>query len=185
MVHIVSLADHHLTNAFSCGAPLLDDFLRSEAYSEDEDYGTTWVVVSEPDAQEVIAYFTLVYPYELGDEDDEALALPAVELLCLAVDSRYKNKGIGAKILRGLIDRILDSQDKYPLNLLLLVAISPKVRAWYLSRGLGFLVADTPQDRMTLYLPTVEMRRLRDTDPQWHEKRYTLPQFFWPLPTEE
>ena len=173
------LADHHHTGAFSSGTPLLDDFLRDQAYLEDEGYGTTWVVVPDPDSQEVIAFYTLLYPYEAGDKDGDVLRASAVELLCLAVDTRHQNRGVGTKILRGLTDRILDSQDEYPIDLLLLVAISPSVREWYLSRGLGFRTAPSPQDRMTQYLPLSEMGRVRDADPQWHERRHTLPEFFW------
>ena len=181
MIDIVRLADHHRTGVFSSGTALLDDFLRNEAYFESGDYGTTWVVVSEAGSPEVIAFYTLLYPYELSDSDDASLALPAVELLCLAVDKAHQGTGVGTKILRGLIDRILEVQDEYAINLLLLVAISSRVRAWYFSRGLGFHTADAPQDRMTLYLPVVEMRGLRESDPDWDEKRYTLPTFTWPL----
>lgn len=178
LVDIVRLADHHRTGLFSSATPLLDDFLRNQAY--DEDYGTTWVVVPERNAADVIAYYTLNYPYELGDADDEALALPALELTCLAVDKRHQATGIGTKILAGLADRILDSLDEYPIDLLVLVALSPMVRSWYLSRGMGFQAAAAPQDRMTLFAPVTEMRRLREGDPQWPREAYALPPFLWP-----
>ena len=179
MTDAVRLADHHRTGVFSSGVALLDDFLRNEAYLETGDYGTTWVVVPEATSPEVIAFYTLLYPYELSDADDASLALPAVELLCLAVDTAYQGTGVGTRILRGLIDQILAVQEEYAINLLLLVAISARVRAWYLSRGLGFHTAATPQDRMTLYLSVSEMRDLRDSDLGWDEKRYTLPPFAW------
>ena len=179
MVYIERLADHHRTGTFSCGITLLDNFLRKEAYLEDEYYGITWVVVPERGSDEVMAFYTLIYPYELGEEDDETLAVPAIELSCLAVDTRHQGTGIGTDILRGLADRILDSLDDYPVELLLLVAISRDVRAWYLSRNLGFRSAEAPADRMTLYATINDLRRLRDVDPDWDENRYTLPQFFW------
>lgn len=177
MAHIERLADHHRTGTFSCGITLLDNFLRNEAYLEDEYYGITWVVVPERDSGEVMAFYTLVYPYELDAEDDEVLDAPAIELRCLAVDTRYQGTGVGTGILRGLADRILDSLDDYPIELLLLVAISRRVRAWYLS--LGFRSTETPENRMTLYATINDLRRLRDADPDWNESRYTLPQFFW------
>ena len=181
MTDIVRLADHHRTGVFSSGTALLDDFLRNEAYSETGDYGTTWVVVPESGSSDVITFYTLLYPHELSDADDASLVLPAVELLCLAVDKPHQGTGIGTKILRGLIDRILEVQDEYEIDLLLLVAISARVRAWYLSRDFGFHTADAPQDRMTLYLPVTEMRGLRESDLDWDTKRYTLPPFTWPL----
>ena len=175
---IVRLADHHRTGAFSSDTPLLDGFLRNEAY--DEDYGTTWVLVPEWNSGDVIAYYTLNYPYELGDADDASLALPAVELTCLAVDKRHQGTGIGTKILVGLADRILNSLDEYPIDLLLLVALSSRVRAWYFSRGLGFQAAEAPQDRMTLFAAVNEMRRLRAGDPQRFNSACVLPPFPWP-----
>ena len=180
MVDIVRLADHHRTGAFSSGTPPLDHFLCNEAYNENGDYGTTWVVVPAVNSPDVIAFYTLSYPYELGPGDDQALARPAIELSWLAVDKQHQGMGIGTKILRGLIDRILDSLDDYPVDLLLLVAISPKVRGWYLSRNLGFLTAESPEDHLTQYLLVRDMRELRNTDSQWHEKRYELPPFPWP-----
>ena len=185
MTDIVRLADHHRTGVFSSGSALLDDFLRNEAYLETGDYGTTWVVVPEAGSPEVIAFYTLLYPYELSDADEASLALPAVELLCLAVDKAHQGTGVGTKILRGLIDRILEVQKEYAIDLLLLVALSARVRAWYLSRGLGFHTAEAPQDRMTLYLPVSEMHGVRGSDPDWDQKRYTLPPFTWPLPLTE
>lgn len=179
VAYIERLADHHRTGTFSSNTPLLDNFLRHEAYSEDEEYGITWVVIPEPNSSEVMAFYTLVYPYELGEEDDEALAVPAIELSCLAVDIRYQGMGVGTRILRGLANCILDSLDDYPVELLLLVAISMQVRAWYFSRNLGFRSAEAPADRMTLYATINDLRHLRDTDPDWDANRYTLPQFFW------
>ena len=186
VVYIERLADHHRTGAFSCGTPELDNFLRNEAYSGDEYYGITWVVVPDGGSGEVMAFYTLVYPYELDEEDDEALnlpsvelAVPALELQCLAVDTRYQGTGIGTRLLRGLADRILNSLDEYPIKLLLLVAISRKVRAWYLSRNLGFRSTASPVDRMILYATISDLRRLRDADPDWDKNRYTLPHFFW------
>lgn len=181
MAYIERLADHHCTGMFSSGTPLLDDFLRNEAYQEDKDYGITWVVVPERGSTEVLAFYTLLYPYELAEEDGMVLALPAIELLCLAVDTKYQKAGIGTKIIRGVVDRVLESLDEYPVELLLLVAISGKVRTWYLSRELGFRSAESPADRMTLYATINDMRQKRDTDPQWLAKCYTLPSFFWPL----
>lgn len=174
---IVRLADHHHTGAFSSGNPDLDDFLRNQAY--DEDYGSTWVLVPERNAPDVIAFYTLNYPYELGDDDDDVLDNPAVELTILAVDSKYQGTGIGTRILRGLFDRILNSLDEHPIDLLLLVSL-PKARRWYLSRGLGFQAAESPSDRMTLYASVVEMRRLREDDSGWSEEMYSLPPFPWP-----
>jgi GNAT superfamily N-acetyltransferase len=179
VAHIERLADHHRTGAFSCGITPLDNFLRNEAYLEDEYYGITWIVVPERGSSEVMAFYTLVYPYELDEEEDEALVVPAIELRCLAVDTRYQGTGIGTRILRGIADRILDSLDDYPIELLLLVAISRQVRAWYLSRSLGFRSTDIPENRMTLYATINDLRRLRDADPHWGQKRYTLPPFFW------
>jgi len=177
-MNIVRLADHHRTGAFSSDTPLLDSFLRSEAY--DEDYGTTWVLVPERTSGDVIAFYTLNYPYELGDADDDALALPAVELTCLAVDKQHQGTGVGTNILLGLVDRVLNSLDDYPIDLLLLVALSAKVRAWYLNRGLGFQIAEAPQDRMTLFVAVKEMRRLRAGDPQRFKGAYVLPPSPWP-----
>ena len=174
---IVRLADYHRTGAFSSGTPDLDDFLRNQAY--DEDYGTTWVLVPERNSPEVAAFYTLNYPYELADDDDDVLDNPAVELTVLAVDSKYQGTGVGTRILRGLFDRVLDSLDEYPIDLLLLVSL-PKARKWYLSRGLGFQAAASPSDGMTLYVPVVEMRHLRESDPEWLENRYLLPSFPWP-----
>ncbi len=179
---IVRLADHHRTGAFSSGSPDLDDFLRNQAY--DEDYGTTWVLVPERNSPEVIAFYTLNYPYELGDQDDDVLDNPAVELTVLAVDSKYQGTGIGTRILRGLFDRILNSLYEYPIDLLLLVSL-PKARRWYLSRGLGFQAAASPSDRMTLYVPVVDMRRLREDDSGWSEEMYLLPPFPWPQVKEK
>ena len=109
--------------------------------------------------------------------------LPALELTCLAVDWRYQRQGIGTWLLRGLIDRIAELWDDYPVDLLVLVALSEKSRSWYLSRGLGFQTAPAPPDRITQFLPVNEMRRLRAADPLWPEKRETLPPFPWPRGT--
>lgn len=88
------------------------------------DYGTTWVLVPERNAAHAIAHYTLDYPYKFGDADDEALALPALELACLPADKRHQATGIETKTSAGLADWILDSLDEYPIDLLVLVAFA-------------------------------------------------------------
>jgi hypothetical protein len=94
---------HHDRKSFDCGKENLNRFLREQArQNADSDLGVTKVVVAEPGASQILAYYTLV------TRQVEAQALPSppklpmgpigIALLGrLAVDLRAQKQHLGKR----------------------------------------------------------------------------------------
>lgn len=147
--------------AFSCGVESLDIYLQRYAAQDQERHATACWVLYHPDSAAIAGYYTLSMSQidlsALQPEHTRRLPrypyLPAALLGRLAVDSRYRGRGIGEFLLTDAIKRVLGNELR-PLALTV-DALDERAVAFY--EHFGFhRFADAAQ---RLYLP------LRDLQP--------------------
>lgn len=146
------LAAGHRFDAFSCGEPSLDEWLRQRALKNQLTGSSRTYVVCEGD--DVIAYYCLAAgaiaqadaPGNLKRNRPDPI--PVIVLGRLAVHTDYHQQGLGTALLRDAILRTLQAAEVAGVAALLVHALSEQAKRFYRSRG--FLESIQP---MTLCLP--------------------------------
>lgn len=147
----------HAREAFDCGAPALNEFVRRYARQSHELGGAkTFVAEDEGDGRTIHGFYSLSpasMKYELTPEVvRRGLArheVPCFRLARLAVDRRQQGKGLGGELLMAAGRRCWRASQEVGGVALLIDAKDEKAAAWY--EGYGALrLKDT---RLTLMLP--------------------------------
>lgn len=113
----------------------------------------TWVV-TDGDAGRVVAYYASATGSILRAAAPTKLArnqpaeLPAVLLARLAVDAAHRGRGLGAAVLKHLLEKALEVSDKVGLRILLVHAQDDRATGFY--RHHGFL--ESPIDPLTMMM---------------------------------
>jgi GNAT superfamily N-acetyltransferase len=158
---IVPVSEAHARKSFDCERSGLNDFLALRALSPI--YGKTYVLVPDIDSSEVIAYFTLSPdPIEIKTDGSIQILTRYVKLLYLAVDYRYKNKGIGTDLLLHVMRQVARLDD----NRIQALALEPLDEAaweWFRSRDVGFEYEEFPEPG--LILPVASIRDALNNQP--------------------
>ncbi len=160
---IEPFAKRHLREAFSCGKPPLDDFLRARVTQyEKRRLGKTFVAVP-PDHPEVLGYYTLaagsVAFEKLPGQASRKLPkhpVPTVLLARLAVDKNSQGSKLGAGLLMDALERSLALSAALGVFAIEVDAIDVGAAAFY--RKYGFTpLQDDPHH---LYLPIASVEDL-------------------------
>jgi GNAT superfamily N-acetyltransferase len=150
--------DHHL-DAFDCGTPSLDEWLKRYARrNEVSGASRTYVVCI---GNQVVGYYCISTgaiarsaapkPMQRNMPDP----IPVVLLGRLAVDRSVQGQGIGSALLRDATLRVLGVAETIGIKAILVHAISDHGRHFYLDRG--FL--ESPRNPMALCLMLDTARR--------------------------
>jgi GNAT superfamily N-acetyltransferase len=146
---IERLSDAHDRSGFSCGQPLLDDFLKKLAGQYDRrDFARTFVAVQPPDAT-VQGYYTLsggsldlsVLP-EAVRKKLPRHPVPVAHLGRLAVTQSAQGQKLGKLLLLDALRRCSQSSAEIALYAVEVVAIDDKARDFYLKYGFTPLTDD-------------------------------------------
>lgn len=144
-------ADHEV-EAFRCGDPVLDDWLRTRALrNQAEGASRTWVVL---DGSTVVAFYASSTAVVLRSTAPGRAArnqpdpLPALLLGRLAVDERHHGGGLGAALLKHFLLKALEVAELVGVRLLLVHAANPAAAAFYEHHGFE----RSPLDELTLLL---------------------------------
>ena len=143
--------DHDLSS-FDSGTPVLDDWLRRRALSnQDSGASRTYVIRA---GTHVIGYYALA----AGAIAQAAATgrtrrnmpdpVPVMVIGRLAIDSRYQNRGLGRALLRDAILRTMQAADLAGIRAILVHAISEGAKRFY--ERCGF--RPSPVDPMTLMI---------------------------------
>ena len=107
---LVRLQDHHRTEAFDCGQPSLNAFLKDAALNRQAaQISSTYVLLD--DQNTVIAYYTLAFLAIRSDDTPKSLgrgmpsAIPALLLARLAVDTRAQGQKLGTWLILDALRR--------------------------------------------------------------------------------
>jgi predicted N-acetyltransferase YhbS len=156
----VPLAPEHDLDAFSCGVPALDEWLKRRARrNEAEGASRTFVAC---DGMQARAYYSLATGSVLRGEAAAQVRrnmpnpMPIVLLGRLAVDTRWQGRGIGADLLRDGVVRVLGAAETIGVRAILVHAKTDNAKAFYARHGFRA----SPLDPMTLMITIAEARAM-------------------------
>ena len=156
---IERLKTDHDRQAFDCGEPSLNDYLRRFARQNDEKgLGRTFVAV-EPGSMDILGYYTLSSGGVRFDAVPVKLPrypVPVAHLARLAVDLKHRGKRIGETLLIDALARAARASDQLGIHAVEVIALDEAAKAFYLKYGFTPLL-DVP---LHLYLPMKTIRKL-------------------------
>ena len=154
----VQLAAHHDLDAFDCGVPALDDWLRRRARGNADSGASHTYVACEGDR--VVGYYALA----AGAVEVTAAPgrfrrnmpdpIPIVVLGRLAIHLPHKGQGLGRALFRDAGLRVLQAASIIGVRGMLVDAISDEAKAFYLALGMQA----SPLDPMTLMVTLGDLR---------------------------
>lgn len=157
-----ALNDRHDRASFACGQEALDRYLRTQATQDIRRRIASCFVAVETATGLLAAYYTIAaaglpiteLPHEMTKRLPRYPSLPAVRIGRLAVDLKFRGRGLGAALLSDAILRTLQAP---PAVYTLLVDAKDEVAAAFY-RHHGFLpLVSQPR---TLFLPPATAQKL-------------------------
>ena len=160
-----ALADHHLVDAFECGEPSLDDWLKRRATGNQASGASRTYVVCVDEA--VVGYCCLAAG-ALGHADAPGALrrnrpdpIPVMVLGRLAIHKEHHQAGLGTALLRDALRRTLQAAGIAGVAALLVHAISEDAKRFYKSRGF----VESPVKPMTMCLILESARKALSEGP--------------------
>lgn len=145
------LAAHHDRAGFDCGEASLNEFLQKRARQNAErNLGVTHVAVAQPGDPLILGYYTLLVRSVERESFAGAKKLPPGEigvalLARLAVSRSAQGQGLGTQMLLRAVVQTERAARDLGIHALLVHALDPRAKAWYLGLGFGFeLLTDNP-----------------------------------------
>lgn len=158
---IEALAAHHDRRNFSCGVPVLDEYLRRYARQHTDAKVSRTYVAAE--GHVVRGYYSLAMaaipktnlPAEHASRFPR-FPLPVARLARLAVDQRHQRQGLGELLLADALRRCLRLSEEIGMIGVIVDAKDEGARGWYERYEFERL----PDSPLTLWLPTAVLERL-------------------------
>jgi GNAT superfamily N-acetyltransferase len=154
---IVPLGNEHERNAFSCGEPVLDQYLQRYA-SQDikRRLNRVFVAASVAQPHEVTGYYSLsaagLAATDLPGRLQRRLPrypLPVALIGRLAVAESHQGKGLGSVLLADALQRVAQASQAMAVHAVVSDALHDRAAAFY--RHFGF--APLPDQPLKLFLP--------------------------------
>jgi GNAT superfamily N-acetyltransferase len=160
---IERLSKQHDRAGFSCGVPILDEWLKLRASQyEKKDLARTYVAV-QPAESVVQGYYDISSHRVSFDAlpEDQAKGLPRIDVPVillgrLAVDGSVQGQGLGAHLLIDALRRAQHVANLVGIRAVEVDAIDDSVRRFYLKYGFTPLLDDSKH----LFLPMQAIRKL-------------------------
>jgi GNAT superfamily N-acetyltransferase len=155
--HEEPIGKRHDREAFDCGEPALNEFLRRYARKSHEMGGSkTFLAIDDADNRTILAYYSLS-PASIAYARTPELVrrglarhdVPAFRLARLAVDLKAQGQGLGGQLLLAAGKRCLLASAEVGGVAMLIDAKNARVAAWYASYG-ALPLLDAP---LSLLLP--------------------------------
>ncbi len=146
------IADHHEIALFASGEPILDEWLRRRARSNQLEGASRTYVLCQ--GASVAGYYCLASGAITLSEAPGRVRrnmpdpIPMAVLGRLAIGQSYQNRGLGALLLRDAILRTMQAAAIIGVRGLLVHALSPAAKRFYEKHGFK----ESPADPMTLVL---------------------------------
>ena len=162
-IQISALAPHHERSSFSCGVEALDRYIVQQASQDQRRNVARLFVATSRQSQAVIGYYSLSSASVQLRSLPEALArrlprypeVPCVLIGRLAIDRAHQGSGLGAKLLRDALQRILAWQTEIGVWAVLVDAIDERAAEFYMR--FGFHRFEDEADR--LFIPLASVRQ--------------------------
>jgi len=162
MYIIEPISKNHNRKNFSCGKPLLDEYLHRYARQNDEkNIAKTFVAVDE--RNNAVGYYSLcTASIEFEDFPEEMrkqlpnYPVPAALIARLAIDEKLRGQGLGAKLLVDALQRVLTASAEIAIKAVLVDAMDGDAFEFY--RHYEFI--ELPDQDLKLFLPIETIQQL-------------------------
>ena len=152
---------HHL-DAFDCGEPALDEWLKRHARSVQASDSARVYVTTLDDGETVVGYYALAAAEVAPDEataralkgQPKARPVPAILLARLAVDQSHQRAGLGRSLLQDVLLRCVEAAEAIGARVLLVHAKHDAAKAWYMQFGFE----ESPTDPLHLLMLLKDVR---------------------------
>lgn len=147
------LTVQHQFSAFTCGEPVLDEWLKRRALAN-QTSGTSRSFVVVDDAQHVMGYYALAAGAVAHQDASRSVRrnmpdpVPVMVLARLAVDVKAQGMKLGAALLQDALQRSLRVSQHTGVRALLVHALNDRARQFYTYYGFKA----SPVNPMTLML---------------------------------
>jgi len=144
------ITEAHLIESFSCGVPVLDEWLKRHALKNEVSGASRSFVICQD--KRVVGYYTLATgSIEHCDAPGKIRRnmpdpIPVMVLGRLAIDQQWQQAGLGRNLLKDALLRSLSVSRQAGIRALLVHALSQDAKRFY--SGNGFI--ESPLDSMTL-----------------------------------
>ena len=149
------ITDVYCTGSFSCGVPVLDEWLRRRALkNEVSGASRTFVICEDIQHKQVVGYYTLATgsiehhgaPGRIRRNMPDPI--PVMVLGRLAIDQRWQRAGLGRGLLKDALLRTLSVSGQAGIRALLVHTLSEEAKHFYARNGF----IESPLDPMILML---------------------------------
>jgi GNAT superfamily N-acetyltransferase len=154
------LTKFHQVDAFDCGVPILNEYLKKHALQNQLSQGARNYVITRGD--HVIGYFTLAYGAVSSEEAPPRIQqglgrhpIPVLILARLAVALNEKGQGLGKALLKQTLLKALQASEIAGLRAVLVHAKDNESKAFYLH----YEFLPFPSNELTLYLLIKDIRK--------------------------
>jgi ribosomal protein S18 acetylase RimI-like enzyme len=170
------LTRQHAREAFSCGRPELDRYLRQQARKEQEqDVAVCWVLPDPQQPNQIRGYYTVsAYSVKLVDLPNDVKRrlpkyqdMPAALLGRLAVDSRHQGQHLGEHLLLDAMKRVLALSKELGTLVLVVDAKDEQAAAFYAK----YDFIPFPTQPLRLFLPIKTIAQLFTVEDEEGEQR--------------
>lgn len=160
--HEEPISKKHDREAFDCGEPALNEFLRLYAHQSHERGGAkTFLAIDDIDCKTILGFYTLspasvdyARTPEIVKRGLARYEIPGFRLARLAVDRRFQGRGLGGQLLLAAGQRCLLAAAEVGGVVLIIDAKNEGVARWYAGYG-AMPLLDAPLS-LLLPLATVE-----------------------------
>ncbi len=157
-----SLASHHNLQDFQTDHPALDDWLVRYALNANSSGSTRVHVITPNEDDRVVGFYALSAASVACDEvparfkkGQGQYPVPIALITRLAVDNRFQGKGLGARLLRDALLRLLEAADIIGIRAIQAHAKDEKARQFYLH----FRFKESPVDPLGVFLLLKDARQ--------------------------
>lgn len=132
----VALGPDHEVEAFRCGTPPLDDWLRGQALRAQTAGTARTYVWTQAGSPEVLAYYSIAPTQVAREEVTRSLAggytvIPGYLLARLALDEHLHGQGMGSELLVDALERIVEAARTGGGRLIVVDAIDEEAHTFY------------------------------------------------------
>ena len=159
------LSDLHDRSSFGCGQEALDRYLQSQATQDNRRRIASCFVAVEAETGSIAAYYTIAsasistpaLPPEITKRLPRYPTIPAVRIGRLAVDLRFRGRGLGGALLADALRRVIGS----PAAAFALVVDAKDDQAVAFYRHHGFVALVSLPRTLFISVATAEKAMLR------------------------
>lgn len=156
------LGKQHRIDAFDCGEPALDEWLKRHARSAQASDSARVYVTTLDDGETVVGHYALTAAQVALDEataralkgQPKARPVPAILLARLAVDQVHQRAGLGRSLLQDVLLRCVEAAETIGARVLLVHAKHDAAKAWYMQFGFE----ESPTDPLHLLMLLKDVR---------------------------